>query len=43
MTKQELAQKVAAGAGLNGPDSKEAVGAAKFAAGSALKKSLNAR
>ena len=27
MTKQELAQKVAAGAGLNGPDSKEAVDA----------------
>lgn len=92
MTKQELAQKVAAGAGLTGPDSKEAVdatfdviaaelaaggevaiagfgkfsvsnraaregrnpatgetiqiaasNAAKFAAGSALKKTLNAR
>ena len=27
MTKQELAQKVAAGAGLNGPDSQEAVDA----------------
>jgi len=27
MTKQELVQKVAAGAGLNGPDSKEAVDA----------------